>query len=130
MYTVQPAPDPSVPEQLLAAIENSLALVPTMLKLFSVIDVVPKLYKLIPWLPLVVLPRFSASRFWRSAREHGATLTYVLGAMPGLMFGQPASPLDRDHVMRLVLCSGIVPDLHRQFEERWGAPWREIYGST
>ena len=34
--------------------------------------------------PLVVLPRFSASRFWRSIREHGATLTYVLGAMPAV----------------------------------------------
>lgn len=32
--------------------------------------------------------------------------------------------------MRLVLCSGIRPDLHREFEERWGAPWRELYGST
>jgi acyl-CoA synthetase (AMP-forming)/AMP-acid ligase II len=80
--------------------------------------------------PLVVLPRFSASGFWASVREHGATLTYVLGAMPMLMFGQPTSPLDRDNIMRLVLCSGIVPDLHRRLEERWGAPWREIYGST
>jgi acyl-CoA synthetase (AMP-forming)/AMP-acid ligase II len=80
--------------------------------------------------PLVVLPRFSASGFWASVREHGATLTYVLGAMPMLMFAQPASPLDRDNTMRLVLCSGIVPDLHRSFEERWGAPWRELYGST
>jgi acyl-CoA synthetase (AMP-forming)/AMP-acid ligase II len=80
--------------------------------------------------PLVVLPRFSASGFWASVREHGATLIYVLGAMPMLMFAQPASPGDADTVMRLVLCSGIVPDLHRRFEERWGAPWRELYGST
>ena len=80
--------------------------------------------------PLVVLPRFSASGFWSSAREHRATVTYVLGAMPMLMFAQPASPLDRDNMMRLVLCSAIVPDLHRRFEERWGAPWRELYGST
>jgi acyl-CoA synthetase (AMP-forming)/AMP-acid ligase II len=80
--------------------------------------------------PLVVLPRFSASGFWTSVREHGATLTYVLGAMPMLMFAQPARPLDRDNRVRLVLCSGIVPDLHRRFEERWGAPWRELYGST
>ncbi|MGW0523548.1 class I adenylate-forming enzyme family protein [Crossiella sp. NPDC003009] len=29
--------------------------------------------------PLVVLPRFSASGFWPSARTHRATLTYVLG---------------------------------------------------
>jgi acyl-CoA synthetase (AMP-forming)/AMP-acid ligase II len=80
--------------------------------------------------PLAVLPRFSASGFWSSVREHGATLTYVLGAMPMLMSAQPASPLDRDNAMRLVLCSGIVPDLHQRFEERWGAPWRELYGST
>ena len=80
--------------------------------------------------PLVVLPRFSASGFWNSVREHRATLIYVLGAMPMLMFAQPASALDRDHRMRLVLCSGIVSDLHRKFEERWGVPWREMYGST
>jgi acyl-CoA synthetase (AMP-forming)/AMP-acid ligase II len=80
--------------------------------------------------PLVVLPRFSASGFWNSVREHGATLTYVLGAMPVLLFRQPPGPLDTAHRMRLVLCSGIVPDLHRQFEERWRAPWRELYGST
>ncbi|MCG5219399.1 AMP-binding protein [Streptosporangium soli] len=80
--------------------------------------------------PLVVLPRFSASGFWRSAREHGATMTYVLGTMPLLMSKQPPHPLDREHRMRLVLCSGIAPDLHRRFEERWGVAWRELYGST
>lgn len=80
--------------------------------------------------PLVVLPRFSASGFWASARQHDATLTYVLGAMPGLMFAQPPDPLDRSSRMRLVLCSGIVPELHKRFEDRWGVPWRELYGST
>ncbi|MFF0775325.1 AMP-binding protein [Nonomuraea wenchangensis] len=81
-------------------------------------------------IPLVVLPRFSASGFWPAAREHGATLTYVLGTMPLLLHKQPPAPEDRANRMRLVLCSGIRPDLHREFEERWGAPWRELYGST
>jgi acyl-CoA synthetase (AMP-forming)/AMP-acid ligase II len=85
---------------------------------------------LVGGIPLVVLPRFSASGFWPSAREHGATLTYVLGTMPLLLHKQPPHPLDRDNRMRLVLCSGIRPGLHREFEERWGAPWRELYGST
>ncbi|MEV5981903.1 AMP-binding protein [Streptomyces sp. NPDC052114] len=80
--------------------------------------------------PLVVLPRFSASGFWNSVRESGATLTYVLGTMPLLMFKQARHAGDSDHSMRLVLCSGIAPDRHRAFEERWGAPWREVYGST
>ncbi|MFI7450674.1 AMP-binding protein [Nonomuraea sp. NPDC049714] len=85
---------------------------------------------LIGGIPQVVLPRFSASGFWPAAREHGATLTYVLGTMPLLLHKQPPHPLDRDNRMRLVLCSGIAPGLHRAFEERWGAPWRELYGST
>jgi len=47
-----------------------------------------------------------------------------------LTFAQPPGPQDRQHALRLVLCSGIVPDLHQRFEERWGVPWRELYGST
>lgn len=85
---------------------------------------------LIGGFPQVVLPRFSASGFWPAAREHGATLTYVLGAMPQLLDKQPPHPRDRDNRMRLVLCSGIPPNRHRALEERWGAPWRELYGST
>jgi acyl-CoA synthetase (AMP-forming)/AMP-acid ligase II len=80
--------------------------------------------------PLVVLPRFSASGFWPAVRDHGATVFYVLGTMPLLLFRQPPSDEDRGNRVRLVLCSGIVPDLHREFEERWGAPWREAYGMT
>jgi acyl-CoA synthetase (AMP-forming)/AMP-acid ligase II len=80
--------------------------------------------------PYVLLPRFSASGFWAAIREHGATVTYVLGTMPLLLFKQPPHPRDRDHRVRLVLCSAIVADLHAGFEQRWGAPWREIYGST
>ena len=59
-----------------------------------------------------------------NARYQESDLRFVLAD------SQPPGPRDRDHVMRLVLCSGIVPDLHRRFEERWGVPWRELYGST
>ncbi|WP_246179110.1 AMP-binding protein [Actinomadura decatromicini] len=86
---------------------------------------------LLTGIPLVILPRFSASGFWPSVREHGATFFYVLGTMPLLLLKQPPDPeLDRSHRVRLVLCSGITPALHATIEERWGAPWREAYGST
>ena len=85
---------------------------------------------LIGGLPLVVLPRFSASGFWAAVRDHRATVTYVLGTMPLLLYKQPQQPWDGTTGIRLVLCSGIVPELHERFEQRWGAPWREIYGST
>ncbi|MER6509531.1 AMP-binding protein [Nonomuraea sp. NPDC001636] len=86
---------------------------------------------LLTGIPLVILPRFSASGFWPSVREHGATFFYVLGTMPLLLLRQPPDPeRDRAHRVRLVLCSGIAPALHAAIEERWGAPWREAYGST
>ncbi|MFM9372987.1 AMP-binding protein [Streptomyces sp. Da 82-17] len=80
--------------------------------------------------PLVVLPRFSASGFFADVRRHRATFFYVLGSMPTLLFKQPPSPDDRDNALRLVLCSGIPAGLHAELEQRWGAPWREIYGMT
>ncbi|MBC2587610.1 class I adenylate-forming enzyme family protein [Rhodococcus aetherivorans] len=80
--------------------------------------------------PLVVLPRFSTSGFMADVRRHRATFCYVLGSMPTLLFKQPPSPQDRDNDLRLVLCSAIPVALHAQLEQRWGAPWREIFGMT
>ncbi|KFU80257.1 Acyl-CoA synthetase (AMP-forming)/AMP-acid ligase II [Amycolatopsis lurida] len=80
--------------------------------------------------PLVVLPRFSASTFMADVRRHRATFFYVLGSMPTLLSKQPPTPEDRDNDLRLVFCSGIPAGLHARLEERWGAPWREVYGMT
>lgn len=80
--------------------------------------------------PLVVLPRFSASGFMADVRRNRATFCYVLGSMPTLLFKQPPDPQDRDNDLRMVLCSAIPADLHAQLEQRWGAPWREVYGMT
>ncbi|RBQ19404.1 AMP-dependent synthetase [Spongiactinospora rosea] len=81
-------------------------------------------------IPLVIMPRFSASAFWPTVREHGVTFFYLLGTMPTYLLKQPPSPLDFYHRVRVVLCSGIVPELHAAFEARWGVPWREAYGMT
>ncbi|MEV4647285.1 AMP-binding protein [Saccharopolyspora sp. NPDC049357] len=80
--------------------------------------------------PLVVLPRFSASGFFADVRRHRATFCYVLGSMPTLLFKQAPHPDDLDNDLRLVLCSGIPVGLHAQLEQRWGAPWREVFGMT
>lgn len=80
--------------------------------------------------PLVVLPRFSASRFFADVRRHKVTIFYVLGTMPTLLYKQPPDPNDLDNDVRLVLCSGIPAALHGDLESRWGAPWREAYGMT
>lgn len=80
--------------------------------------------------PLVVLPRFSASGFMADVRRHRATFVYVLGSMPTLLLKQPPGVDDADNHLRMVFCSGIPAALHAQLEQRWGAPWREIYGMT
>lgn len=81
--------------------------------------------------PLVVFPRFSASRFWSRVKEEGITFFYCIGTMPVYLLKQPRDPeTDRGHRVRLVYCSGIPPALHADFEDRWGCRWRETYGTT
>ncbi|TDP31076.1 class I adenylate-forming enzyme family protein [Nocardia ignorata] len=80
--------------------------------------------------PLVVLPRFSASGFMADVRRHRATFCYVLGSMPTLLYKQAPTPQDRDNDLRIVLCSAVPAALHAELEQRWGAPWREIFGMT
>jgi acyl-CoA synthetase (AMP-forming)/AMP-acid ligase II len=81
-------------------------------------------------IPLVIRPRFSASKFWDWVREEGVTFFYVLGTMPTLLYKQEPTSADKENQVRIIMCSGIPPALHRQLEERWGAPWREAYGMT
>jgi crotonobetaine/carnitine-CoA ligase len=82
-------------------------------------------------IPLVILPRFSASTFWQSVQENAVSFFYLIGTMPIYLLKQPENPtFEKNHRVRFVICSGIVPQLHATFESRWGMPWREFYGST
>jgi carnitine-CoA ligase len=79
---------------------------------------------------LVILDGFHPSTFMRSVAHWGVTTFYCLGAMPVLLLKQP--PAEHDHAHRLVRvgCSAIPPRLHRDIEQRWGAPWYELFGMT
>ena len=80
---------------------------------------------------LVILPRFSPSHFWQAVREQGVTVLYLIGTMPFFLHKQDENPaLEHDHKLRVILCSGIHPKFHAEFERRWGVPWREAYGMT
>jgi crotonobetaine/carnitine-CoA ligase len=86
---------------------------------------------LIAGIPLVILPRFSASTFWKSVKDNQVTIFYIIATMPVYLIKQPVNPkIEKKHRVRLVMCSGIVPQLHKVFEERWNTIWREVYGST
>lgn len=79
---------------------------------------------------LVVLDRFHPSSFWDKLRQYGVTWFYCLGVMPKMLLNQPEDARDREHAVRLVVCSAIPPADHARIEARWGAPWYEAYGLT
>ncbi len=70
---------------------------------------------------LVLVPRFSASRFLDTARRHGATEFNAIGAMLEILMRQPERPDDADNPLRLCY-AGPAPDRHRhlEIERRFG----------
>ncbi|MGI8701450.1 MAG: class I adenylate-forming enzyme family protein [Nocardioidaceae bacterium] len=79
---------------------------------------------------LVILERFRSQTFWRSVQEHGATFFYCLGVMPAMLLRTPRVPGEQISQVRYVACSAIPGGRHAELEERFGAPWYELYGST
>jgi crotonobetaine/carnitine-CoA ligase len=79
---------------------------------------------------LVVMRRFSVSRFWDVVRDHGVTQLLSFSSIPVFLLKAPPSPRDRAHRVRLARHLGMPPHLHRQIVDRWGFPWVEGYGIT
>ena len=79
---------------------------------------------------LVVMRRFSVSRFWDVVRDHRVTLILSFSSIPLFLLKAPPDPRDRDNKVRVARHLAMPPDLHRQVVERWGFPWIEGYGIT
>jgi carnitine-CoA ligase len=79
---------------------------------------------------LVVEPRFSASGFASSLSRHGATVTYLLGAMVPILLSRPVGELDRAHRVRIALGPGVPERFHPEFRQRFGIELLDGYGST
>jgi crotonobetaine/carnitine-CoA ligase len=68
-----------------------------------------------------VLPRFSASTFWPTVRETGATEVGSVGTMGPILLARDPSPDDRNHRVRMIHGAGTIPPERRpEFEERFG----------
>ena len=74
--------------------------------------------------------RFSASRLWDDLAESGATMTYLLGAMAGMLAVQPPNRSDRAHRCQRALAPASPPGLISAFRERFGVVLVEGFGST
>lgn len=79
---------------------------------------------------LVMVPRFSASNFWKEVRGGGVTHIHYVGGVLQLLLKQPPSELDRTHGARIAWGGGCPRDVWKEFEERFAIRIREGYGMT
>lgn len=78
---------------------------------------------------LVLLDGFHPSTFMYDVARFDVTVFYCLGVMPTLLLKQPPGSQD-DNLVQRVFCSAIPVDQHEAIQQRWGAPWIEIFGMT
>jgi carnitine-CoA ligase len=88
------------------------------------------LISLIAGTSLVVMRRFSVSRYWEVVRRNGVTVLFGIASTASLLLKAPPGPDDRSHQVRLAIHVGIPAPIHRELTERWGVPWVEAYGLT
>jgi crotonobetaine/carnitine-CoA ligase len=76
--------------------------------------------------------RFSASGYWQRVRDVGATIIDPISTMMSVLVQQPASPLDRQHQVRITtgVNAQIPPAVPEEFARRFGIPIVDIYGQS
>lgn len=79
---------------------------------------------------MVVMRRFSVSRYWRVVRDLEVTVLFGIASTASLLLKAPASDDDTRHKVRLSIQVGIPAPLHQDLVDRWGVPWVEAYGLT
>ena len=78
----------------------------------------------------VLGPRFSASSFTSRLVEADATVTYLLGAMAGILMSQPPGATDRAHRCRVALAPATPAREQESFRQRFEMILVDGYGST
>ncbi|MEO1039838.1 MAG: long-chain-acyl-CoA synthetase [Pseudomonadota bacterium] len=80
---------------------------------------------------VIVRKRFSASKFWGLAIDHGATMFMYVGELCRYLVAADPHPLEKKHKIRVAIGNGLRPDVWPRFVERTGIPRiMEFYGAT
>jgi crotonobetaine/carnitine-CoA ligase len=79
---------------------------------------------------MVLLDRFSASRFWDELRHYGATQFNYLGAVMPILAKQPGKKDDADNPARIALGAGCPQAVMDEVEKRFGIKCLEGFGMT
>jgi crotonobetaine/carnitine-CoA ligase len=79
---------------------------------------------------LILPDRFHPDTWWRDVVATRATAIHYLGIMPPLLLKAPPCAEERAHRVKFGLGAGIDPQLHVQFERRFGIAMVEVWGMT
>ncbi|PXW54067.1 ATP-dependent acyl-CoA ligase [Chelatococcus asaccharovorans] len=74
--------------------------------------------------------RFSVSGFFEALETHGATVTYLLGAMVPMLLSREPSAVESRHKARVALAPGVPAGLHDAFLKRTGILLLDGFGTT
>ena len=67
----------------------------------------------------VLRKRFSASSFWKDCIAYDCTSFIYVGEICLFLVNQPASPLERQHKIRVALGNGLRESIWREFDDRF-----------
>jgi crotonobetaine/carnitine-CoA ligase len=80
---------------------------------------------------LVILPRFSASTFWKDVAATQVTHVNTIAAMSNILMRRPRSEFVAGHCLRTAYGGPFSSEVYRVFEEEFGVPTMiEGYGMT
>lgn len=102
----------------------------TMLPLFHTNALNTFFQALISGAVFVIGKKFSASRFWNELTASGATFTYLLGAMVGILMNRPQDEFNAAHTVRAALAPATPADMLFAFQERFNVALIDGFGST
>ncbi len=74
--------------------------------------------------------RFQPQRWWREVMASRATVVHYLGVIVPMLLGLPPCDEERSHQVRFGIGAGVEPQLHAEFEQRFGFPLIEVWGMT
>ncbi len=74
--------------------------------------------------------RFHPRSWWQDLVANQATVVHYLGIIAPILLKQDPVPEEKTHRVRFGTGAGIEPQLHAEFEERFGFPLLEIWGMT
>jgi acyl-CoA synthetase (AMP-forming)/AMP-acid ligase II len=80
---------------------------------------------------MALVRKFSRTRFWDDVRKYKATQFIYIGELCRYLLNNPASPGDRDHLVRSISGNGLRREIWEEFKRRFGiGRIAEFYAAT